>query len=276
LRETLEVAAILGMEFDASVLADVLEEKPFELLERLAGLERKFRLLRSSGKSAFRFGSRQLFDGTYEGITPALRIEYHTMVADKLLEGGEAPEGVRAYTLLRHLFLAERALEAGPFLEPALDHLAGNFHASFAAPFLEKIAEAFAPAPPQQRFAISMRLWAFYELLASRDDQMRVLADARDSAWPAKRTTASGSRPATTPWAPWPSAEASRTCAPPTGATRSASGARSGTGAERRAPCKPWRSSCRRSGRATRSSRPCNKPWRSGAKSASGAARPRC
>ncbi|MHC4224724.1 MAG: tetratricopeptide repeat protein, partial [Planctomycetota bacterium] len=181
-RETLEVAAILGMEFDASLLADVLEEKPFELLQRLAGLERKFRLLRSSGKSSFRFASRRLFDATYEGITPALRIEYHAMVADRLLEGGEAPEGKRAYTLLRHLFLADRAFEAGPFLEPALYHLAGNFHASYAAPFLEKVAAAFASAPPDQRFAIAMRLWAFYELLASRDDQMRVLTDARDLA----------------------------------------------------------------------------------------------
>ncbi|MHC4548874.1 MAG: serine/threonine-protein kinase [Planctomycetota bacterium] len=181
-RETLEVAAALGVEFEASLLAVVLEERPIKLLQRLAGLERKHRLLTSSGKRSFRFASRQLFEATYETITPALRAEYHALVADTLLDREEAPEGERAYALLRHLFHADRALEATPWLGAALDHMAGNFHASFAAPFLEKVAEAFAAAPPAPRFAIAMRLWAFYELLASRTDQMRVLGVARELA----------------------------------------------------------------------------------------------
>ncbi len=178
-RETLEVASILGAIFDASLLAEVLGSKLIELLQRLAGLERQQRLVVSSGRNSFRFARRQLFEAIYEGVPEALRAEYHSLVADTLLGQGDAPEGERAYALLRHLFHAERATEAEPFLDPALDYMARSFHASHAAPFLEKVAVALAPAAPPKRFAIAMRLWSFYELLASRKDQMRILDTAR-------------------------------------------------------------------------------------------------
>jgi tetratricopeptide (TPR) repeat protein len=181
-RETLETASVLGVEFEASLLAEVLDEKLIEISQRLAGLERKHRLLASSGKSTFRFARRQLYEAIYDSITPALRTEYHDLVADTLLEAEEDPDGGSAYALLRHLLLAERAVEAAPFLEGALDHLAANFHASYGAPFLEKVADEFADAPPEKRFAVAMKLWACYELLASRKDQLRVLDTARDVA----------------------------------------------------------------------------------------------
>jgi serine/threonine protein kinase/tetratricopeptide (TPR) repeat protein len=181
-RETLEVASILGAEFEAGLLAEVLGRTPIELLQGLASLERKQRLVLSSGRNLFRFARRQLFEAIYDGIPEGLRAEYHAVVADTLLGSGEAPEGERAYALLRHLLLAERGLEAEPFLEGALDFVAANFHASYAAPFLEKVAEAFAIAPEGKRLAIAMKLWAFYDLLGSRKDQMRVLDLARDLA----------------------------------------------------------------------------------------------
>jgi tetratricopeptide (TPR) repeat protein len=184
-RETLEAAAVLGYEFGASLLAAVMEEKRIKLLKRLAGLERKHRLLVSSGKNAFRFASRQLFEAVYEAISPALRIEYHAVVADTLLENreeeeeGEETTGEVAYTLLHHLHHAERALEAEPFLEEALDYMGAHFHATFAVPFLEGVAGALDVARPPARFALLMKLWAFYELQGQRADQLRVLEDAR-------------------------------------------------------------------------------------------------
>jgi len=182
-RETLEAGAVLGYEFDASLLAAVLEEKRIKLLQRLAGLERKQRLLVSSGKSAFRFASRQLYEAVYDAITPALRVEYHALVADTIREqldeeGVEEPRGEPAYALLNHLFFAERALEAEPFLEAAIDYLAAHYHAGFAAPFLEKVAAAYAVARAPKRFALAMKLWAFYELLGRREDQLRELEQA--------------------------------------------------------------------------------------------------
>ncbi|UCE87781.1 MAG: tetratricopeptide repeat protein, partial [Deltaproteobacteria bacterium] len=181
-RETLEAASVLGVEFEAPLLADVLDEKPIEISQRLAALERKQRLLQSAGQSSFRFASRQLFEAIYEGIPDGLRAEYHDLVAETLLEEDPEPTAARAYAVLRHLHLAERGTEAEPFLESALDYMAANFHASFAVPFLEKIAEEFADAPAAARFALAMKLWAFYDVLGSREDQMRVLEPAAELA----------------------------------------------------------------------------------------------
>ncbi len=181
-RETLEVASILGAEFDVAPLADVLGIKLIEALQRLAGLERQHRLVVGSGRNSFRFPRRQIFEAIYQGVPEALRGEYHSLVADTLLAEGEPSDGERAHALLRHLFLAGRTPEAEPYLEPALDFMARSFHASYAAPFLEKVAVAMAAAPLPKRLAIAMRLWAFYDLLASRKDQMRILDTARELA----------------------------------------------------------------------------------------------
>jgi tetratricopeptide (TPR) repeat protein/predicted Ser/Thr protein kinase len=183
-RETLEAAAVLGYEFDAGLLADVLGNQRITLLKRLATLERKHRLLVGSGKSSFRFAGRQVYEAVYDSITPALRTEYHAVVADTILKeggaGGQAP--ATAYALLYHLVHADRAAEAEPYLDRALDHVGASFHASHATPFLEKANAALASAPPAKRLLLAMKLWGFYELLARRADQLRVLAQARANA----------------------------------------------------------------------------------------------
>jgi tetratricopeptide (TPR) repeat protein len=194
-RETLEAAAVLGYEFDADLLADVLGDQRIKLLKRLAALERKHRLVASAGKSAFRFAGRQVYEALYDSITPALRTEYHAVVADTISggRGGLGPsdgtrpisageEGASAYALLYHLVHADRAAEAEPYVEKALDYVGASFHASYATPFLEKANTALAEAPAGKRLAIAMKLWGFYELLARRADQLRVLAQARANA----------------------------------------------------------------------------------------------
>jgi tetratricopeptide (TPR) repeat protein len=183
-RETLEAAAVLGYEFDAALLADVLGDQKIKLLKRLATLERKHRLLVSSGKSSFRFAGRQVYEAVYDSITPALRTEYHAVVADTILKEGGAGETTpqASYSLLYHLLHADRAAEAEPYVDRALEYVGASFHASYATPFLEKANAALAKAPPAKRLAIAMKLWGFYELLARRADQLRVLAQARANA----------------------------------------------------------------------------------------------
>ncbi|MCK6462083.1 MAG: tetratricopeptide repeat protein, partial [Planctomycetes bacterium] len=182
-RETLEAAAVIGYEFDADLLADVAGEQRIQLLKRLAALERKHRLVAGAGGSAFRFAGRQVYEAVYDSITPALRAEYHAVVADTISGGGGAGEGgASAYALLYHLVHADRAEEAEPYLEKALEYVGASFHASYAAPFLEKANAALAGAPAGKRLAIAMKLWGFYERLARRADQLRVLAQARENA----------------------------------------------------------------------------------------------
>lgn len=185
-RETLEFAAVLGMAFDVPLLASVVGQNRIRLLQRLAVLERRHRLVTGAGATGYRFATRPLHEAVYAAIHPALRSEVHGVVADAILaaRAGVAgpPDGPTAHALLRHLLHAGRALEAEPFLEAALEDVPRRLHASVAAPFLEFVAAAFAPAAPAKRLAIAMRLWNAYEFLASRADQWRVLETAADLA----------------------------------------------------------------------------------------------
>ena len=180
-REVLEAAAILGYMFDAPLLAAVLEVKKIKLLQRLAVLERKFHLIKSSGRSSFRFVSHQLQEAVYESISPALRIEYHAVVAEAILEDleDEQPDPATAYALLRHLLLSEQALEGEPHLEPALEYAGNQLHAADAAVFFEKLGDAFRIGRPPARLAIATRLWNSYEMLSRHSDELRVLDEAR-------------------------------------------------------------------------------------------------
>jgi len=180
-REVLEAAAILGYVFEAPLLASVLEIRKIKLLQRLAVLERKFRLLRSSGRDSFRFASQQLHQAVYDSISPALRREYHAVVADTIREGleDEQPDPPTAYALLRHLYLSGQALQAEPFLEPALRFLERQVNASSAAPFLEKLADAFSVARPPARLLIAEQLWSAYAVQSRHEEQLRVLDAAR-------------------------------------------------------------------------------------------------
>lgn len=181
-RETLEAAAVIGRDFDAALLAAVLDQNRIHLLKRLAVLERKHRLVVSAGKGRLRFASHPVYQAVYEAIQPDLREAIHEVVADTIasqLEDGEEPQGAVAFALLRHLFHAGRVTEAEPYLEAALDAMAATFHASYAIPFLEKIADAFQGAEPRKRLAIAMKQWAFYDLIASRKDQMHILEEAQ-------------------------------------------------------------------------------------------------
>ena len=70
-------------------------------------------------------------------------------MADTIRDGleDEQPDPPTAHALLRHLFLSEQALEAEPFLEPALRFMERQVSASSAAPFLEKLAEKLREGP---------------------------------------------------------------------------------------------------------------------------------
>jgi len=180
-REVLEAAAILGYLFEAPLLASVLEIKKIKLLQKLAVLERKFRLLKSSGRNSFRFANHQMQEAVYESISPALRTEYHAVVAEAMQDelDDDEPDPETAHGLLRHLLLSDQALQGEPYLEPALEYVGSQLHAGVAAHFLERLREAFAIARPAARLAIATRLWHAYEILSQHSDELRVLDEAQ-------------------------------------------------------------------------------------------------
>jgi len=184
-RETLETAAVMGAEFDADLFAAVLRINDIELRRRLAVLERKHRLLVSSGKERFRFASRQVHDAIYESIGVAVRGEVHSLVADTMLEripqDGE-PTGEEAYHLLHHLLESGRVLLAEPYLERAVEHVTARHHAARAVPFLERVLAAVPEARPPKRFALAMGLWRLREVLGDVQGQRQALEVAREAA----------------------------------------------------------------------------------------------
>jgi tetratricopeptide (TPR) repeat protein/predicted Ser/Thr protein kinase len=180
-RETLEAAAVVGAAFSADLLAEVLGERRLTLLRRLAVLERRDRLVQSHGADAFRFATHSVWETVYASIAPPLRAEYHGVVADALLGKVEDPRAVtgeRAYALVRHLAAAGRVEAAEPFLQAGVDHLVANYHASHAAPFLERVAAA-AGLAPRLRFTVHMRLWECQDALGLHERQLATLDAAR-------------------------------------------------------------------------------------------------
>ena len=92
LREPLEAAAVLGVEFAPALVAAVTGVRRIRLLKRLAALERKHRLLVSVGRSSFRFARPGLQRVVYDQMEESRRRELHGAAADAMIDDEEALE----------------------------------------------------------------------------------------------------------------------------------------------------------------------------------------
>ncbi len=183
LRATVEGAAVIGAEFSASLLSAVTGTKKIRLLQRLASLERKYRLVASSGKNLLRFASHGLRQVVYDGIADDRRRELHGLCADAILE--EAAEDGRELTgeetllLVRQLLGAGRASEVGPRAPLASAIALSQSHPGEAVVFLGSLAPHLDPAG---RADLLLKLASAYALLGRSEDRMRALAEASEVA----------------------------------------------------------------------------------------------
>jgi len=125
-RAILDVAAVQGFLFDASLIASVLELKKIPVLRALAEIGRRSGVVQPAGRQT-RFDHRQVRDVLYEDLPEALRLEYHAALADAYASAnGAAEDGVADEAAL---FLAEHGLRGSrpeqglPHLDRALDLL---------------------------------------------------------------------------------------------------------------------------------------------------------
>ena len=128
-RHILDVAACLGYEFDPLLVGRVLGLANIPLLRRLSQLERRHRLVRSSGPR-FSFDHHQVQEALYGSIPELLRREYHAALAESLEAHSNALEtspeeldGPLCLDLCHHFFEGDQGSRAKRYLERSRSHL---------------------------------------------------------------------------------------------------------------------------------------------------------
>jgi serine/threonine-protein kinase len=114
-RMILDAGAVQGFEFDAELVAKVLECPLVKVLQDLAQIERHSGLVRATGRT-YRFDHKQLQEMLYVELPPRLREEYHALLA-------EAYEGDDPHFLALHHLRGSRPKEGLPHLLDALENL---------------------------------------------------------------------------------------------------------------------------------------------------------
>ncbi|MCU0724766.1 MAG: protein kinase [Planctomycetes bacterium] len=128
-RALLDAGAVEGFEFDPELLARILTRRRVAVLQDLAEVERRHGLVRACG-DRYRFDHHQIQEVLYERLPPALRKEYHTLLAEAITAragGAEGPGDEAAVLLATHHLRGTRPEAALPHLLPALDRLAKDF-----------------------------------------------------------------------------------------------------------------------------------------------------
>lgn len=132
-QELLDVASCLGFEFDPELVARALGHASLGVLRRFAGIERRHRLIRSSGRG-YVFDHHEAQQAMYLGLFEPLRELYHAALARAVEEQDDvASAEPAALPGPRALFLAEHFLRGGmpakalAFLRPAMEHLEGTY-----------------------------------------------------------------------------------------------------------------------------------------------------
>lgn len=128
-QELLEVASCCGFEFDPSLVGEALGTGVLPALRRFAGIERRHRLIRSSGRLC-EFDHHQVQESLYAWILPQLREQYHAALAAALeartqacTQDPTALDGALAVALSGHYLRGGRGAEGLRYLRRALDHL---------------------------------------------------------------------------------------------------------------------------------------------------------
>ena len=84
-RDILECASVIGEEFAISLIEKVLGFNRIRLLKKLNIIERKHNFIQSIGE-AYRFRNLEIRELLYDKISANLRKEYHSLIAENLVE----------------------------------------------------------------------------------------------------------------------------------------------------------------------------------------------
>ncbi len=175
-REILQIAAIVGYKVDVSILAELTEQPKIKLLKMLNLLNRELNLLLST-EDGFQFEHPMLRDMLYEEIPPALRREYHLLIA-QILEKMHGPHyGALIGEVAEHFRRGGRCSEAVPLLFRAAKRalkLKAYREASVSleniTTCLEKAEMDFPPEVPEHEFLLNCAI--SYEEIMRFDESL--------------------------------------------------------------------------------------------------------
>ncbi|MHC4163403.1 MAG: serine/threonine-protein kinase [Planctomycetota bacterium] len=183
-RILVDMAAVLGFDFDAELLAPVLERPLVGVLQDLADIERQHGIVRAAGRR-YRFDHHQIREVAYDVLPARLRMEYHGMVADAYAQQlGDTPVSNRdAHFLAHHHVRGPRPAAAVPHLARALEHLQRQFlgdeqqDLAERALALEGVLTGTARAETLLQLAHRFRMTGARDRVDARLDEARKLAD---------------------------------------------------------------------------------------------------
>ncbi|MHC4971509.1 MAG: serine/threonine-protein kinase [Planctomycetota bacterium] len=146
-RMILDAGAVQGFEFDAELVARVLERPLVKVLQDLAQMERQAGLVRAAGRR-YRFDHKQLQEMLYVELPPRLREEYHALLA-------EAHADDDAHFLAWHHLRGSRPQKGLPHVIEALEHL---HHRHLSEAVIELAELALPHLEGEERAEVLVRL----------------------------------------------------------------------------------------------------------------------
>jgi serine/threonine protein kinase/tetratricopeptide (TPR) repeat protein len=187
-RNVLDVAAVQGMDFDSGLVADVLELKRVQVLQRLAAIERRSGVVRAEGRR-YRFDQNQIQEVLYASVADELSSEYHTLLAEVYAERcGDEPKGDDAVFLTHHHLRGSRPKEALPHLTPALEHLGKSYRNDAAIELAARALDIHKLLEGKERVEVLLKKAGQHGLRGEREteraalDEALALADRQDAA----------------------------------------------------------------------------------------------
>jgi tetratricopeptide (TPR) repeat protein len=139
-RETLEYAAIIGEEFTSEILAQAIKSDRIEILKQLRNLEQNHKLIRSIDPK-YKFDHAKIKEVLYNHIPPALRAEYHTIIAQSIeilyKNNLEDVIGDLAY----HYYRCRKKEKALPYLIKAAEKAKKDYSSEEAVKFYSQALE---------------------------------------------------------------------------------------------------------------------------------------
>ena len=176
-RDALDVAACWGYQFDPLLVGEVLGMARIPLLKLLSQIERKHRLVRSTGKR-FVFDHHQVQEALYQGLPELLRESYHAALAEALearsTSAGRDPtdvDGALCLELCEQFLRGARGDAAKPYLVPALTHLAARHLHARAVSLGGRALSEMGLLVGVERADILLRLDAALDMLGHREQQ---------------------------------------------------------------------------------------------------------